>query len=447
MCDTFVALGNSTADGSTLFAKNSDREANEAHQLLMIPAADHPEGTVVQCTYIHVPQVKHTNAVLLAKPFWIWGAEMGANEQGVVIGNEAVFTRVPYDKKPGLIGMDFIRLALERSQSADEALKVITSLLEIYGQGGNCGMTHPFYYHNSFLIADGKTAWVLETAGNQWAAAAVRDVRSISNALTIGAEWDLASADLVNLALDRGWCKDRTKFNFADCYSDFLYTRFSDAHRRQSHTQTFLQQHRGRITLAQVMNLLRSHGEVEPAKDWTPAKGVTGATVCMHAGFGPVRNSRTAGSMVTQWKDGLGTHWLTGTAAPCTGIFKPVWMDAGLPDLGPNPTGVFNDACLWWRHEQLHREVVRHYGVRLSIYRQERDDLETTFQTNAAALVGASSEERRAFSEACFSSADQAEQDWIEQVRAVEGEDHTGWLARKAWNGFNRAAKMYQPEY
>ena len=118
MCDTVVALGSVTADGLTLFGKNSDREPNEAHHLLRVPAANHPAGSTVKCTYVDIPQVNHTYEVLLAKPFWIWGAEMGANEHGVTIGNEAVFTKVPYDKQPGLIGMDFLRLALERAQTA-----------------------------------------------------------------------------------------------------------------------------------------------------------------------------------------------------------------------------------------------------------------------------------------------------------------------------------------
>ncbi len=148
MCDTVVALGGVTADGVTLFGKNSDREPNEAHQLLRVPADEHPAGSTVKCTYLEIPQVEHTYEVLLAKPFWIWGAEMGANEHGVTIGNEAVFTRVPSDQKPGLIGMDFLRLALERSKTAREALTVTTQLLDQYGQGGNCGFQHQLYYHN-----------------------------------------------------------------------------------------------------------------------------------------------------------------------------------------------------------------------------------------------------------------------------------------------------------
>lgn len=154
MCDTIVALGNSTADGKVLFAKNSDREPNEAHELVIIPHAHHKVGEKVKCTYIEIAQVEETYQVLLAKPFWIWGAEMGANEFGVTIGNEALFTRDPYGKEPGLIGMDFLRLALERSKTAHAAMMTIVELLEKYGQSGNCGFAHKMFYHNSFLICD-----------------------------------------------------------------------------------------------------------------------------------------------------------------------------------------------------------------------------------------------------------------------------------------------------
>ena len=154
MCDNVVAVGSVTADGSVIFGKNSDREPNEPHFVTLIPRAEHPPDSPVHCTYIDIPQVRETNAVLLCKPSWLWGAEMGANEHGLTIGNTAVFTREAYDTRPGLIGMDFLRLALERAATAPTALEFITSLLESYGQSGNNGFRHEFYYHNSFLLAD-----------------------------------------------------------------------------------------------------------------------------------------------------------------------------------------------------------------------------------------------------------------------------------------------------
>ncbi len=87
MCDTIVALGNSTVDGIALLATNSDREPNEGQHLASFPPARHAPGERVRCTYIEIPQVAETYAVLLSKPFWMWGCEMGLNEHGVVIGN------------------------------------------------------------------------------------------------------------------------------------------------------------------------------------------------------------------------------------------------------------------------------------------------------------------------------------------------------------------------
>ena len=89
MCDTFLALQPVTEDGAVIFGKNSDREANEAQALEYHPAREYRAGTRLQCTYIEIPQAPATRAVLLCRPFWMWGAEMGANAAGLVIGNEA----------------------------------------------------------------------------------------------------------------------------------------------------------------------------------------------------------------------------------------------------------------------------------------------------------------------------------------------------------------------
>ena len=64
-----------------------------------------------QCTYIAIDQAPATHAVVLSCPAWMWGAEMGANEHGLCVGNEAVWTRLQSDddKTEKLLGMDLVR--------------------------------------------------------------------------------------------------------------------------------------------------------------------------------------------------------------------------------------------------------------------------------------------------------------------------------------------------
>jgi secernin len=440
MCDTMVALGNATADGSVLFAKNSDREPNEAQYMLHIPAADHDAGSQVQCTYIQIPQVGHTNSVLLSKPFWMWGAEMGANEHGVVIGNEAVFSKVPAGKEPGLIGMDYLRLALERGNTARQALQVIVDLLAQYGQSGNCGYTRGFYYHNSYLIADPQEAWVLETVDRQWAAEKVRDIRSISNGLTIGREWDLASDGLIDFAIERGLCKNRADFDFRACYSDLIYTRFADAAKRQVCSTGLMGNQKGQIRVQTMISALSYHSHT-PQEGWTPDKSLLGADVCMHAGFGPVRGSQSVASMVSHLAADRVTHWFTGTAAPCTSVFIPVWMDSGLPEMGSLPAGEYDANSLFWRHERLHRAVLKQYGQRLSAYSAQRDELQKQFIEREEQARHSGVEERRKFSQACYLAAEAARQSWQEKVAVIPHHSATIY-GRWAWKKFNQQAKM-----
>lgn len=443
MCDTIVALGNSTKNGRVLFAKNSDREPNEAHELVIVPHATHSKGEMVKCTYIEIPQVEETYQVLLAKPFWIWGAEMGSNEFSVTIGNEALFTRDAYGKEPGLIGMDFLRLALERSRTAHSALLTIIELLEKYGQSGNCGFAHKMYYHNSYLICDPDEAWVLETSAKEWAAVKVKDVRSISNAITIDNEWDMASENLVSHAIEKGWCKDAANFSFSKCYSEPVYTRFSDARRRQSCTMQQLFAHKGEIDAGMMMSLLRNHNEHNDPK-WSPDQGITGADVCMHAGWGPIRGSQTTGSMVSQLDRSDTVHWMTGSSAPCTSIFKPVWIDCGIPLEEPSPKGIFDQNTLYWRHEKLHRTILRDYPTGIAIVKNDQELFEKAMLKEITQNLTASYNQRKGISQRFFSDAADLEEKWLRETDRIGLQDRNNLLHRSAWSVLNKQAEMPQ---
>jgi len=361
---------------------------------------------------------------------------MGVNERGLAIGNEAVFTKEPYEKEKALIGMDLLRLGLERASHAREAVEVITGLLAEYGQGGNCGFQHKLFYHNSFLMADPDEAWVFETAGRHWAAKKLDGVYTISNGITIGSDWDLASPNLVDNAIKKGWCKNREDFHFARCYSDFLYTTFSNCRKRRSKTIESLNAKKGDLTVHDFIATLRDHGEVPPDR------GITGSAVCMHAGFGPIRGSQTTGSMISFLHRDNPTHFFTGTAAPCTGIFKPLWVDAKLPDTGPVPSGTYDDTTLYWRHELLHRRVLRDFSVSLTSYQSERDKLKSEFIKEGLRNAAEPPETRTLVSKRCFAEAEKAEKNWLEKVSQSPGKAKLPLLYKTAWKGFNKKAKM-----
>jgi dipeptidase len=364
-------------EGRVLFAKNSDRDANEAQLLEWHPSATHGAGAELRCTWIAIPQVRETRAVLLSRPFWMWGAEIGANDAGVVIGNEAVFTKAPR-AETGLTGMDLLRLALERAESAEAAVDTITSLLETHGQGGGCGHEdRSFSYHNSYLVADGSGAFVLETAGRQWQAERVSGARTISNGLTLEP--------------------------FASRFSDRVRTWAADANPRRACTSARAERATG---AADMMALLRDHG---PEADglgprYRQLNGAMAAP-CMHAG-GRVVASQTTASWVSELTPAGASHWATGTAAPCTALFKPVRVDAPV-DLGPDPTDQVDPASLWWRHEALHRRVLMDPDSLLSVYADERDALE-------AAWIADPPEPAKAFAE-----GDRRLATWERQVEAA----------------------------
>lgn len=379
MCDTMVALGNSTLNGNVIFAKNSDRQPNEPHIMIRIPRKTYPQGSKVKCTYMEIEQVRETYEVLLLKPSWIWGCEMGANEFGLNIGNEAVFTREKYGE-PRLIGMDMVRLALERCKTAEEALELIIELLERYGQGGNCGYEKPFTYHNSFLIADYDSAWVLETAGEYWVAEQVKDVRSISNCLSIGTNYDRAHPRVIDNAIKKGYCKKNEEFNFARCYTDRLITHFSGAKNRLKLTSEALEREKGKITAQTMQSILRDHDEKTENKQFEKASL---KSVCMHGGF--IFGDHTTGSYVADLDKELATYWLTGSSTPCISVFKPLWLTEdeeitfkeGEEELAIN---------YWLKRELLHRMIINNQIRDLDNYLAERDELEACFRRKLSNL-------------------------------------------------------------
>lgn len=364
MCDIQVLR----RDGATYFAKNSDREPGEAQLVVRLPPVTGDPCPTVQATYLEIPQAPDRYGVILSKPFWMWGAEMGVNDRGVAIGNEAVFTKVQ-ERQPGLIGMDLVRLGLERGGTAREALAVVAGHLEAYGQGGVCGFRDgSFRYDNSFLLADPAEAWVLETAGRHWAARRVEGAAALSNALTLGADYDLHSDGLHAFARRQGLYDGRSPLSFARTFTAPALTLFSAARARRRASLCALDALGAGDPLRGLMQSLRSHAH--------PSAGPASrrnADVCMHAA-GFLRRSQTCGSMVVRLSADP-CLFFTGTSAPCLSLFKPASFDPALDFSVLSPDGSTVEGSLWQRHEHVHRRVMLGGRGRAALV-ESRDDAE-----------------------------------------------------------------------
>ena len=190
---------------------------------------------------------------------------------------------------------------------------------------------------------------------------------------------DRASNGVVETAIQRGWCKSKNDFDFGRCYSEPVYTKFGAGKYRQACTTGLLNSRKGQIGVEDAFAVLRAHG-VKAEDTWRPDSALAGAEVCMHVGFGPVRINQSVGSFVAHLAPDRHTYWVTGTSAPCTSLFKPLWFEGGIPWSGePAPSGTYDPACLWWRHELLHRRIIPDFPPALALLREDQRKLERCF--------------------------------------------------------------------
>jgi secernin len=347
-CDIVVVLKPHTREGVTMLAKNSDRPPLECQPLFHAPRRKHHAGATVHCQYLEIPQVAETAALIGSRPWWLWGFEHGVNEHGVAIGNEAVLTREELPAT-GLLGMDLVRLGLERGKNAREATAVIGALIERYGQGGAAAHDFDFRYSGGFIIADPHEAWVLESSGHQWAAGKVHERACISNRITTYCAYDLASPDLRDYAKDRGWWDGESQFDFAAVYTGDRNADPLSARARLARSQE-LAGRRGKRTMREMIAMLRDHyerGEM-PIID-APHGSEKCFSLCMH------NASATTASMLAELpsqSEEPPVMWAC-LAAPCTGIYFPLYPAAPMPPIlaagGERPSA----RSPWWRMKRI----------------------------------------------------------------------------------------------
>jgi secernin len=376
MCDSVVATRPETRAGTTLFAKNSDRHRGECQPFVRHPGAYHPRGAEVGCTHTTIPQVAETYATMGHSPWWVWGYEHGVNEHGVAIGNHTVFSNEPVEETPGLIGMDLVRLGLERGRNAREALEVVATLIEQHGQGGAAFGPGEGGYHNSFLIADPESAWVMETSGRRWAGKPV-SLGALSNHITLRDDWAIGARDLESFARGMGWWRDLDRIDIAAAYRNpHVPGRISEG--RRARATALLEAGQGKHDVASMKALLRDHGPdaALPPTQLTPDDDAY-YTLCMHAE--PI--GTTTASMVAPLPIDRDAPWpvYVSFASPCCTVFLPVYLEAVLPAAlarGHGERAADDLDSAWWIFHQLHEAVATDFDRHTPGVRAAFDDFE-----------------------------------------------------------------------
>jgi secernin len=438
-CDTFTVSAAHSRYGATLLGKNSDRPARETQVLRHLPARR--GGGRLRLAYVEIDDAPETIAHIGSSPYWCWGHEIGVNVHGVAIGNEAIFTRdvaaaAAADREgravqPGILGMELLRLGLERGRSAAEAVEVITDLVGRYGQygAGTVSKDRPgAAYDNSFIVADVTESWVVETTGRRWAARRVREPYwALSNEPTLRTDWDRASSDLFQHADEQGW-RIGDPLDFAATFVDPAVP-LQVSHLRLQRARQMLAEavDQGGVGFNEARAVLSDHyeGTFLEGPKFNPARPDF-HTLCMHEHPAGFTWGNTAASLIAVLPADGRPHFWWGATTPCTSLYIPVAAtETALPSVlgtagaaagtGPNPEDAVVDTptgeSFWWSFQTLLETVAADgngtgYRDRQPVVRARFDQMQQMWLKQVEELgANATDEEWRALTEHCVAEA------------------------------------------
>jgi len=442
MCDTFFISSENSAEGFPILCKNSDRPIGESQGVIFISREDYEkkesfsgDREEIKVTYISVLRWVRRNDVVLGRPSWMWGAEMGVSSSGVAIGNEAIFTKNLRGKRRvkgennGLLGMDVLRIALESSRSSSEAVDTIIQYIEMFGQDVNSAFDKDFRYYNSFLVADkSNSAFYIETVGRYWAVKKLSEFYAVSNEMLIEDDYDRISDELITLKNQRnlGVLRDnknssgdsvkfgdraksksesesekeaekikskmKTKsgdFNFKRNFEDRIYTFFTGASLRRRKVLDELEK-RKKVSALDCFEILKTHNFVLGKLKVLSIPSKNTSSLCMHSeGF--LSPTETANSMVAVLRDSIITAWFTGTPHACLSVFKPLFIPCSgngnkkrevaenkkslqeLQNLSPSLKYNFS---LWWIAYEVHSLALWVFQDMLESLKRELEEIQ-----------------------------------------------------------------------
>lgn len=232
-CTSFLVGKNASADGSAFITYNQD-DYGMFGRLHYLPAAQHAKGEMRK---IYDGDTNHYHGEIAEAPYTY--AVMGyINEHQVGITETTFGGRSELEDPKGIIDyVSLMTIALQRSKTAREAIRVMTSLVQEYGYASE---------GESFSIADPNEVWILEMIGKGpkekgavWVAIRIPDdcIACHANQSRIhqfnmkDKKNVMYAKDVISFARKKGYFTGKdADFSFADAYApaDFSAIRFCE---------------------------------------------------------------------------------------------------------------------------------------------------------------------------------------------------------------------------
>jgi len=232
-CTNFLVTKGASKDGSTMISYSAD-SFNFYGELYHFSAAVYPDGSLVDI--YEWDTGKFLGRIKQARETYNVIGNM--NEYQVSLGETTFGGREGLHNPKGIIDYgSLIYLALQRSKSAREAIKIMTDLVNEYGYCSE---------GESFSISDPNEVWILEMLGHGegvnsaiWVAVRIPDgyVSAHANQARITTfplndpNNCLYASDVISFAREKGWFKGKDfEFDFSAIYAplDFGAIRFCE---------------------------------------------------------------------------------------------------------------------------------------------------------------------------------------------------------------------------
>jgi len=304
---------------------------------------------------------------------------VGMNESGLTMSCNWMYSKEESLDRVGIRRYAIRQLILERAATAREAVDLISSFIDSYGQADWSGLT--------YVLADPNEGWIVETTSHNWVAKKLKDneIIVVANRYTIGEEFDLSSKNLIQNAIDNGWYNHKEDpFNFKLAYGDSEFMNEDYDSDREVRVDILLKDKFGEIKPEDLMTVLRDR--FHNSDGYTPPTSFEPDRITCRAKGAkrPICTNLCQSSFVAHLRPELPTEfgsvfWYT-MATPAYGPYFPLYP------FGSKIIASFTlddpdekNTSAWWIYRHLQQKVDISNAEIIKSIRNQTESVTSTF--------------------------------------------------------------------